>query len=92
MPTRSFDSLYADMSNDPRIAKELEEEGRRLDAAVALMKAREASGLTQEQLAEKANVSRTTVNRIEQGRISPSFRTLSALATAMGKTLTISIA
>lgn len=63
----------------------------RLGAAVALMEAREQVGMTQEQLAKEAHVSRITIARIERGRISPSFRTLSALAGAMGKRLKVEI-
>lgn len=49
------------------------------------MLAREAAHLSQEQLAEKSGVSRITISRIETGRISPSLKTLSRLAQAMGK-------
>lgn len=70
---------------------EIEEEGRRLDAAVALMQAREDAGLSQEQLAALSHVSRSTINRIEKARISPSIRTLDTLARAMGKRATVSI-
>ncbi|PJM73609.1 transcriptional regulator [Bifidobacterium primatium] len=89
MPTRSFNNHLAHVRLESEAAKEIDEETRRLDAAVALMQARENAGLTQDELAEKSHISRTTINRIENGRISPSFRTLEALAQAMGKKLTI---
>lgn len=91
MPSRSFDSHLEEVRRDPRMAAMVDEESRRLQAAVALMRAREAAGLTQQQLADLADVSRVTVSRIERGRISPSFRTLGVLAAAMGKRLTVSI-
>ncbi|WP_274518399.1 helix-turn-helix transcriptional regulator [Bifidobacterium cuniculi] len=63
-----------------------------MEAAVALFRAREEARLSQEQLAELSGVDRTTVNRIERGKLNPSMRTLDRLARAMGKTLHISIA
>lgn len=44
---------------------------------------REKSGLTQAQLAEKANVSNDTISRIERGIRSPSFEVLERLAKAL---------
>ena len=90
MPTINFDQFVESKYRNPEDKRLLEEEERRLDAAVALMQARENAGLTQEQLAEKSKISRVTINRIEKGRISPSFRTLGILADAMGKKLSIS--
>ena len=90
MPTINFDQFVESKYRNPEDKQLLEEEERRLDAAVALMQARENAGLTQEQLAEKSKVSRVTISRIEKGRISPSFRTLGTLADAMGKKLSIS--
>ena len=90
MPTINFDQFVESKYRNPEDKQLLEEEERRLDAAVALMQARENAGLTQEQLAEKSKFSRVTISRIEKGRISPSFRTLGTLADAMGKKLSIS--
>ncbi|MDF7663475.1 helix-turn-helix transcriptional regulator [Bifidobacterium sp. ESL0763] len=89
MPSYSFDTHLAKVRKNRKMAKAIDDETQRLDAAVALMQARESAGLTQEDLAEESGVSRTTINRIEKGRISPSFRTLGTLAEAMGKRLTI---
>jgi transcriptional regulator with XRE-family HTH domain len=50
----------------------------------ALLKAREAADLTQEQLAVKAGSSFTTVNRLELGKIeNPSLATVLKLADAL---------
>ena len=43
--------------------------------------------LTQEQVAEMANVSRPTIGSIERGEQSPSFDTMEAIATAFGITV-----
>lgn len=44
----------------------------------------EAAGLTQEKLAAAAGVGRVTIARIESGEQSPSYKTLLALAAALG--------
>ena len=46
---------------------------------------RESAGLTQEALAGAANVGRVTLIRIERGEQSPRYKTLAALAQALGK-------
>jgi transcriptional regulator with XRE-family HTH domain len=45
---------------------------------------RETRGLTQEQLAERAEISVDFLSLIERGRNSPSFENLEALARALG--------
>lgn len=91
MPSYKFSEHLARVNKSPERAAQFNEESHRLDAAVALMKAREEAQLSQEELAQRSHVSRVTINRIEKGRISPSFRTLGTLAHAMGKELTVNI-
>jgi DNA-binding XRE family transcriptional regulator len=86
-----FNDHYNRVRQNPEMAALIDEEEHRLDAAVVLSQARESAGMTQEQLSEKANVSRSTINRIEKGRTIPSFRTMDALAKAMGRHATITI-
>lgn len=47
---------------------------------IDLKKAREAAGMTQETLAEKVGVVRTTISNIECGLSSPSVTTAKAIA------------
>jgi transcriptional regulator with XRE-family HTH domain len=49
-----------------------------------LLRARAASGLTQEELAFAAGVDRTFVSRLERGIRQPTITTLFALADALG--------
>ena len=49
-----------------------------------LVSARRAAGLTQQQLAERAGLSRMTVQRIESGQIDPRVSTLEVMARALG--------
>jgi len=59
--------------------------------ASALIKARAASGLTQEQVAERMNTTRTAIARLESGQQMPSTRTLSRFAEATGHRLRITL-
>lgn len=45
---------------------------------------RAASGLTQEQVAERANLSQQYISGLENGKRNPTLTTLSAIATALG--------
>jgi len=49
---------------------------------------REAAGLTQEKLGELTDLHRTYISLLERGLNSPSLRTLTKLARALGVTLT----
>ena len=88
---RSFNSMLDEQMDDPEFATVFEAEIERLNAAVAVSRAREEARLTQEHLAERSGVSRVTINRIERGKLNPSMKTLSRLARAMGKQVRVSI-
>ncbi len=66
-----------------------ENELRYYDVLVALKKMRKDIGLTQEQLAKKASLPRTTVTKIESGKHNPTLSTLMSLTAAMNKKLQI---
>ena len=51
-------SSYTKQLENPEFREGFEEETSKLDSAVALMSAREAQGLTQRELAERAGVNR----------------------------------
>jgi putative transcriptional regulator len=54
------------------------------DFAKRLKELREAAGLTQKELAEKATVGQRTVSHLEQGAQTPSWATVMKLAEALG--------
>lgn len=58
--------------------------------ARAVINARVAAGLTQEQLAQRMNTTQSVVARLESGRTRPSTQTLERLAAATGTRLRIS--
>jgi transcriptional regulator with XRE-family HTH domain len=47
-------------------------------------RARERELLTQEELAERAGIGTATLNRIENDRVEPHFRTIRKIARALG--------
>ena len=60
------------------------------ELARAVIQARVRAGLTQEQLAERMDTSRSVIARLESGRVRPSTHTLERLAAATGTRLRIS--
>lgn len=60
-------------------------------AILQLYEAREELHMTQKELSEKSGIRQSNISRIERGTCSPTIRTLSELAYAMGKKLEIKI-
>ena len=56
-----IDDLIKNKLNDPEVAEEYQKEGEKLQTAISLYKARESAGLTQAELAEKANTTQATI-------------------------------
>ncbi|MFD1466252.1 helix-turn-helix domain-containing protein [Lapidilactobacillus mulanensis] len=83
-----IDHLIKEMQKDPEFAEEYQNQGEKLQTAVALYKARELAGLTQQELAERANTTQATIARIERGD-NVSFDKLASIAHAMGKELSV---
>lgn len=55
-----------------------------------LKAARKAAGLTQREVAERANISRENYARIERGAASTTLNTMHEICAALGKVLTLS--
>ena len=78
-----FARHYCDASYRPAI-EALAMQGRRT-LGERIRRSRESAGLTQEALARAANIGRVTLVRLEKGEQSPRFKTLDAIASALGK-------
>ena len=78
--------------NDAEFKEVFEKESERLDIAIAIMKLREEEGLTQQQLAEKVGKPQSTIARIENGTLNPSYKLLNDIARGIGRKLEISFA
>lgn len=62
-----------------------------LDIAVALTEFRKELGLTQQQLAEKVGKPQSTIARIENGNMNPSFNLLKEIVEKLGGTFSFKI-
>jgi len=93
-----FDEEYAKQSaereaffNDPANAELVAKTRERLQVAKALYDARHEANLTQAQVAEKMQVSRPVVARLERGRGNLTLDTISKYARACGKKIAITL-
>jgi transcriptional regulator with XRE-family HTH domain len=58
----------------------------------AIRAARTEAGLTQVQLASRANINKTWISHLESGRVNPAYGTLQRIASALGMPLSSLIA
>jgi len=86
----SFRKHLAEEMKNPEFKKAYEEEKRLLDLSYAIVKAREESGLTQKELAQKSHVTQQQLSKIENG-VNCNMLTFIRVSNALGLGLTISI-
>ncbi|CAJ1230430.1 helix-turn-helix domain-containing protein [Lactiplantibacillus xiangfangensis] len=84
-----IDSLIDEELKNPEFAAAYRDEGELLDTAITLYHAREAAGLTQIELAERASTTQATIARIERGD-NVSFAKYAQIAHALGKRVKVS--
>lgn len=87
--TIPWEEFSKDFTQEQR--ESIENEIRYYDVLQALKKSRKQQGLTQAELAKKANMPRTTVTKVESGSYNPTLNTLMNMAVAMGKKLQITL-
>ncbi len=76
---------------DREFAKGYEEGYEQFKIGAMLRQAREAAGLTQEELARRLKTKKTAISRIENHAEDIKLSTLERVASALGKHLTVSI-
>ena len=79
------------LKDDPAYAAEYRAMEPEFAIARELIRARNAAGMTQEQVAERMGTKQTVVARLKSGRAKPSTRTLERYAEAAGRRLKISL-
>ena len=84
-------SVFAKARKNPAYAKAYSAMDEEFSLLSALIKARVASGLTQEQVADRMATSQGNVARLETGKVTPSLKTLKRYARATGHRLRISL-
>lgn len=87
--TTNLKDFNADVTEEER--KIIEAEKKYYNLVVALRKKREASGLTQEKLAELSKLPRTTITKVESGSRNATLQTLMSMAQAMGKSIELKL-
>lgn len=76
---------------DPEFKKEWDALELEYQVQAELIRARLECNMTQAELAEKSGIRQSNISRIENGNAIPRLDTLKALASAMGKSLKISM-
>jgi len=76
---------------DKKFAEKFEEGYEQFKVGVMLRQAREAAGLTQEELARRLKTQKTAISRIENHAEDIKLSTLERVASALGKRLQIRI-
>ncbi len=83
--------LKARFMADPEFREEYARADVEYALIEALVQARAAAKLTQAELAQRLGTTQSAVARLEGGRVSPSFATLSRYAAATGTKLTVGL-
>lgn len=86
--TDDLDDFFAEMMKDSTYRNGVNAEKAKLASAAAILEAREAAGLSQQSLADKSGVPKSTISRIEKGN-NTSIDTLTKIANALGKKITV---
>jgi DNA-binding XRE family transcriptional regulator len=85
--TTQLNDYMSDVTNEER--KFIDQEKKYYEVVAALRNKRQELGLSQDELAKKAHVPRTTITKVESGNRNATLRTLMSLAEAMGTTFEV---
>ncbi|HET8881931.1 MAG TPA: helix-turn-helix transcriptional regulator [Solimonas sp.] len=83
-------NLHSKWLRDPEYREAYDALDKEYSLALAIVRARVGSGLTQEEVARRMKTTQSTIARMEAGRTVPSTRTLERFARATGTHLRIS--
>lgn len=83
MATKFADFLNEQLQN-PEVKKEYDALAPQFAIIQAIIEARQSSGMTQKQLADKTGIAQADISKLERGNANPSLRTLQRLAAGMG--------
>ena len=78
-------------ANDPSFKQNYDEGYQAFKIGALLRQAREASGLTQEEIAEKLNTKKSAISRIENHAEDIKLSTLEKFASVLGQKIEVSI-
>lgn len=84
-----FTRHLAEELEDPEFRKYWEEDEAEFQLRLAIIDARNETGMTQEQLAKASGLNQRVISRIQTGNANPTLRTVSKLARGFGKKVEI---
>jgi transcriptional regulator with XRE-family HTH domain len=90
--SNKIDDFLQEQLRDPEIRKEYERLQPEHVVIQAMIDARQKSGMTQKELAERTGIAQSDISKLEHGNANPSIRTLQRLARGMGMVLKIEFA
>ena len=85
----NYEEHKRELLKDPEFRYEYESLQGEFQVLMAIIEARNETGLTQAELAERSGLKQSNISRIETGKSIPNVRTLSQLAMGFGKKLHI---
>ena len=83
----SYQEFKQKMLTNPEVKSEYDALETEYTIMQAMIDARTAAGLTQQQLAQKTGIAQENICKMERGNANPSVRTLQRLAAGMGMKL-----
>ena len=87
--SNTFNDYLKEQLKNPEVRAEYEAQEPEFAIMRAMIMARKASGMTQQQLAEATGINQADISKLEHGSGNPSLRTLQRLAAGMGMNLRI---
>lgn len=84
-----FTRHLAEELKDPEFRKYWEGDEAEFQLRLAIIDARNETGMTQEQLAKASGLNQRVISRIQTGNANPTLRTIGKLAKGFGKKLEI---
>lgn len=84
-----FEKYINKKLKNPSFAKKWQESEAEYTLVKALIEARNAAGMTQQQLAKLSDIDQAVLSRIESGKANPSIKTLQRVAKGLDKKLVI---
>lgn len=86
---RNYRETLNDRMKDPQFSTEWAGLEPEYQIIRAMILAREESGMTQKDLAEKTGIAQGDISKLENGNSNPSLKTLQRIAEGLGKSLVI---
>jgi predicted transcriptional regulator len=88
---KNWKTLKTELLKDKEVAKEYNKLAPRYAVISELIAARQKSGFTQKELADRLGTKQSAIARLEGGNTNPSIGFLERIASVMGATLTIQL-